>query len=48
MFMEALGLFTGIFVVVNEGQHAVKFHLGRAKKSGRPRCSFQMARLPSL
>lgn len=31
MFMDILGVFTGMFVVVKEGQHAVKFHLGRAQ-----------------
>jgi regulator of protease activity HflC (stomatin/prohibitin superfamily) len=32
MFLEALEKLTGIFVVVYDGQHALKFTLGRAGK----------------
>lgn len=32
MFMDVVGIFTGVFVVVKDGQHAVKFHLGRAQE----------------
>ncbi len=31
MFLETLQFFTGMFVVVYDGQHALKFHLGRAR-----------------
>ena len=31
MFLETLQFFTGIFVVVYDGQHALKFTLGRAQ-----------------
>ncbi len=31
MFLDAIGSITGLFVVVYDGQHALKFTLGRAK-----------------
>lgn len=31
MFLETLQFFTGCFVVVYDGQHALRFHLGRAR-----------------
>jgi regulator of protease activity HflC (stomatin/prohibitin superfamily) len=41
MFMEILQFFTGIFVVVYDGQHALKFTLGRAKAVVGPGVNFK-------
>jgi regulator of protease activity HflC (stomatin/prohibitin superfamily) len=41
MFMEILGFFTGIFVVVYDGQHALKFTLGRAQGVVGPGINFK-------
>ncbi len=41
MFMEILQAFTGIFVVVYDGQHALKFTLGRAQSVVGPGVNFK-------
>ncbi len=41
MFLEILQFFTGIFVVVYEGQHALKFTLGRARAVVGPGVNFK-------
>ncbi|MCA8920781.1 MAG: SPFH domain-containing protein [Planctomycetes bacterium] len=41
MFLETLQFFTGIFVVVYDGQHALKFTLGRAQEVVGPGIHFK-------
>ncbi len=41
MFLETLQFFTGMFVVVYDGQHALKFTLGRAKEVVGPGIHFK-------
>lgn len=42
MFLEILQTVTGVFVVVYDGQHALKFTLGRAKKVVGPGLHFKL------
>jgi regulator of protease activity HflC (stomatin/prohibitin superfamily) len=42
VFLEILQAITGVFVVVYDGQHAVKFHLGRAIKVVGPGIHFKL------
>ena len=41
MFLQILQFVTGIFVVVYDGQHALKFTLGRAKNVVGPGVHFK-------
>lgn len=41
MLLETLQFFTGVFVVVRDGQHALKFHLGRAREVVGPGVHFK-------
>jgi regulator of protease activity HflC (stomatin/prohibitin superfamily) len=42
MFLEVLQTITGVFVVVYDGQHALKFHLGRAQEVVGPGVHFKL------